>query len=56
MAPVKAGSRVRTRVHLLLTENKGPGRLLIKTKNTVEVEGEGKPALVAEMLVLLVAK
>jgi acyl dehydratase len=56
MAPVKAGSRVRTRVHLLSAEDKGPGRLLIKTKNTVEIEGEEKPALVAEMLVLLVAK
>jgi acyl dehydratase len=56
MAPVKTGSRVRTRVHLLSAENKGPGRLLVKTKNTVEVEGEEKPALVAEMLVLLVAE
>jgi acyl dehydratase len=56
MAPVKTGTRVRTRVHLLSVENKGPGRLLVKTKNTVEVEGEEKPALIAEMLVLLVAE
>jgi hypothetical protein len=32
------------------------GRALIKTKNTVEIEGEEKPALVAEMRVLLVTK
>jgi acyl dehydratase len=56
MAPVKAGSRIRTRVQLLSAEDKGPGRVLIKTKNTVEIEGEEKPALVAEMLVLMVAK
>jgi acyl dehydratase len=56
MAPVKAGSRTRTRVHLLSADDKGPGRVLIKTKNTVEIEGEEKPALVAEMLVLMVAR
>jgi acyl dehydratase len=56
MAPVKAGSRIRTRVQLLSAENKGPGRVLIKTKNTVEIEGEEKPAVVAEMLILMVAK
>lgn len=56
MAPVKAGSRIRTRVQLLSAEDKGPGRVLIKTKNTVEIEGEEKPAVVAEMLVLMVAR
>jgi acyl dehydratase len=56
MAPVKAGSRTRTHVQLLTVESKGPGRVLIKTKNTIEIEGEEKPALIAEMLVLLIAK
>jgi acyl dehydratase len=56
MAPVKVDSRIRTRVQLLSAEGKGPGRVLIKTKNTVEIEGEEKPALIAEMLVLMVAK
>jgi acyl dehydratase len=56
MAPVKVDSRIRTRVQLLSAEAKGPGRVLIKTKNTVEIEGEEKPALVAEMLVLMVAR
>jgi acyl dehydratase len=56
MAPVKAGSRLRTRVQLVSSEDKGPGRVLIKTKNTVEIEGEEKPALIAEMLVLMVAR
>jgi acyl dehydratase len=56
MAPVKVDSRIRTRVQLLSVEGKGPGRLLVKTRNTVEIEAEEKPALVAEMLVLMVAK
>ena len=56
MTPVKVDSRVRTRVQLMSAEDKGPGRVLIKTKNTVEIEGGEKPALVAEMLVLMVAR
>jgi len=53
IAPVKAGKRIRNRVTLLSVEDKGPGRVL-KTQNTVEIEGEDKPALVAEMLFMLV--
>ena len=55
MAPVKAGARVRNRVELLTAETKGPGRVLIKTRNTIAIEGEDKPALVAELLTMLIA-
>ncbi len=55
MAPVKAGARVRNRVELLTVETKGPGRVLIKTRNTIAIEGEDKPALVAELLTMLIA-
>ncbi|CAG9166174.1 putative enoyl-CoA hydratase 1 [Cupriavidus laharis] len=55
LTPVKAGARVRNRVNLLAAERKGNGRVLLRTENTVEIEGEGKPALVAEALALLVA-
>jgi hypothetical protein len=41
-------------VTLLAAEDKGDGRVLITTRNTVEIEGEGKPALVAETLALLI--
>ncbi|MBS0402287.1 MAG: MaoC family dehydratase [Proteobacteria bacterium] len=54
MAPVKAGTRVRCRVELMSAEDKGGGNTLIKTRNTLEIEGEGKPALVAEMLAMLI--
>lgn len=54
MAPVRAGARVRNRVVLLSAEDKGGGRVLIKTQNTLQVEGEDKPALIAETLAMLV--
>ena len=50
IAPVKAGSRVRVRCRLLSMEDRGPGQYLMKVENTVEIEGEEKPALVAETL------
>ena len=53
VAPVKAGSRVRNRVVLLGSEAKGEGRALIRVQNTIEIEGEPKPALIAESLALL---
>jgi len=56
MAPVKAGARIRTRVVLLAVEPQGKGRLLLKTQNTVEIEGEIKPALIAETLALLLTE
>ena len=54
IAPVRAGARVRNRVVLLSVEDKGNGRVLITTQNTLQVEGEEKPALVADILAMLV--
>ncbi len=54
LAPVKAGARVRDRVTLLEVEAKDDGNLVLKTRNTMEIEGEAKPALVADTLSLLV--
>ena len=52
IAPVKAGARVRNRIVLAALEDKGDGRLLIRTENTLEIEGEPKPALIAGAIVL----
>ena len=52
IAPVKAGARVRNRIKLLSAEDKGQGRALISTENTIEIEGESKPALIAGALVM----
>jgi acyl dehydratase len=56
IAPVKAGARVRTRARLVAAEAQGGGRMLLKLNCTLEIEGEAKPALVAEMLCMLIGK
>jgi acyl dehydratase len=53
LAPVKAGARVRMRVDLLTVEDRKPDRLLLRTRNTFEIEGEPKPALTVESLALV---
>lgn len=55
LTPVRAGARVRMRTTLTSFEEKTPGQFLMKCSNTVEIEGEDKPALVAETLAMLVA-
>ncbi|HEX6411926.1 MAG TPA: MaoC family dehydratase [Burkholderiales bacterium] len=55
LAPVKAGARVRTRVSLSSIEVES-GRTLLKLLCTLDIEGEPKPALVAEMLCMLIAR
>ena len=55
LSPVKVDSRVRNRVKVLSVEDKGNGRTLIATENTIEIEGETKPALIASALVLVTA-
>ena len=52
LTPVRAGSRVRNRVKLVSAEEKGAGRTLLGFENTVEIEGESKPALVANTLAM----
>ena len=50
LQPVRAGSRVRGRFKLVSVEDKGGNRWLIKNEVTVEIEGQDKPALIAEWL------
>ena len=54
LAPVRAGCRVRLRVKLSGVERKPDGQVIIKTSNTLEIEGSDKPALIAESLALVV--
>jgi acyl dehydratase len=53
IAPVRVGARVRLRSTLMSLEDKGPGQYLMKASNTIEIEGEEKPALIAETLAML---
>lgn len=55
LAPVKAGARVRNRVTLAAVEDKGDGRVIARIINTLEIEGETRPALLAESLAMLMA-
>ena len=60
LAPVPAGSRIRGRFKLLSAEDKGAQdgvtRWLLKHELTVEIEGEDKPALIAEWLGMQMVK
>ena len=54
LAPVPAGARVRLRVVLTGIEPREGRQVIMKTLNTMEVEGSEKPALIAETLALLI--
>jgi acyl dehydratase len=53
ISPVKVGARVRNRIKLLSAEPKGGSRVLLSTENTIEIEGEEKPALTAVALAMI---
>ncbi len=54
--PVPVNSRLRLRIVLIFAEDKGGGRILLTTKNTMEIEGQERPAYVAEALGMLYTK
>jgi len=54
LAPVRVGKRIRSRQKVLEVSEKKPGQWLMKNEVTVEIEGEETPALVAEILSMLV--
>jgi acyl dehydratase len=54
-APVRAGKRVRNRIKLVGVDDRGNGRYLVTTENTMEIEGEIKPALLANTLAIFIA-
>ena len=51
-APVKVGKRIRAVAKLGEVNERKPGNIVIRLDVTVEIEGENKPALVAEWLSL----
>lgn len=53
LTPVKNGKKVRGHFKLTGYDEKSPGQHLLTQEVTVEIEGEDKPALVAETLTLL---
>jgi len=56
LAPVKSGARVRARAALAAAQAQDGGRLLLKVNCQLEIEGEEKPALIAETLCMLIGR
>lgn len=54
LCPVKVGSRVRFLTRIVSIVEKTPGRLLVKSAKTLEVEGQVEPAMVAETLGMII--
>jgi acyl dehydratase len=53
-SPVKVGSKVRARRELVSAELAAPNTIQLKQRVTFEIEGEPKPACVAETLTRLI--
>lgn len=51
LAPLMLGQRVRVRAEILEVEQRPQG-LLVTTRNTMEVENQERPCMVAELLLL----
>jgi acyl dehydratase len=54
VAPVRSGKRVRNHIRITAVDSKGSGRYLVTTDNTIEIEGESKPAVTASVLAMLI--
>jgi len=54
LAPVRVGKRIRSHKQIVDVTEKSPGQWLFKTAVSVEIEGEDKPALIAEILSMFV--
>lgn len=52
IAPVHVGSRIRSKMVISGVEEKEPGRLLMTITHTIEIEGQDKPACIAEALAM----
>ena len=54
LEPVRVGKRIRSRQTVIEMNEKKPGHWLMKCAVTVDIEGEDTPALVAEILSMMV--
>ena len=56
VSPVRVDSKVRARFQLVSAEEKKPKHYLLKHNVTVEIDGDEKPALIAEWLGMTVVQ
>ncbi len=54
LAPVRVGSAIRTQLTVAAVAERSPGQYLVTYDVAVEIQGEQKPALIAQWLSLLV--
>lgn len=55
LQPVRSGDRIRARQRFLEVTERQPGQYLLRSRVTLEIEGQEKPAMIAEILALLIA-
>lgn len=56
LMPVRVGKRIRSHQEIIDVDEKKPGHWLLKTKVSIEIEGEDVPALIAEILSMMVVE
>ena len=56
VSPVRVNSKIRARFQLVSAEKKKPKHYLLKHNVTVEIDGDEKPALIAEWLGMTVVQ
>tara|TARA_B100001029_G_scaffold143861_1_gene123754 strand:+ start:302 stop:766 length:465 start_codon:yes stop_codon:yes gene_type:complete len=56
VSPVRVNSKIRARFQLISVEEKKPKHYLLKHNVTVEIDGDEKPALIAEWLGMTVVQ
>ena len=54
LSPLPIGRRFRSRITLTDIQDRSEKEILVKTRHTVEVEGQDKPSMIADSLVLCV--
>ena len=54
LAPVRVGAKIRARAKITEVSERSPGRFLLTTHVSIDIEGQDKPALVGEMLGMVV--
>ena len=54
--PIPVDSRLRSRMVLLAVEEKSPGRVLVTTRHTMEIEGSDAPVCIVEIIGLFILK
>ena len=52
LTPVKVDTKIRANATVVSIEEKNPGQFVVKTSIAIEIEGEDKPALVAEWVTM----